>query len=112
MTLKPGAAGLTRREWEIAELVHEGLASHEIGARLHISPRTVQAHVQNVYSKLHIRNRIELSQWMSGQKTAPMVVPDDVALVRDIVATWMLRLPVEERPAAVLRLVQHLTQSG
>ena len=55
------AALLTRREREIAVLVASGLSNREIGARLFISKRTVDAHVEHIFGKLDISSRIQLT---------------------------------------------------
>jgi non-specific serine/threonine protein kinase len=52
---------LTRREREIAVLVASGLSNREIGARLFISKRTVDAHVDHIFGKLEISSRIQLT---------------------------------------------------
>lgn len=52
---------LTRREREIAELVATGLSNREIGSRLFISKRTVDAHVDHIFGKLEISSRIQLT---------------------------------------------------
>lgn len=51
--------GLSRRELEILELLSEGLANKEIGARLGISPETVRTHLGHIYEKLHVQGRTE-----------------------------------------------------
>lgn len=51
---------LTPREREIASLAAQGLSSNEIAARLFLSPRTVNNHLQSTYAKLGIRGRHEL----------------------------------------------------
>jgi DNA-binding CsgD family transcriptional regulator len=51
---------LTAQEAQIAQLASEGLTNPEIGARLFLSPRTVEWHLRGVYSKLSIRSRKEL----------------------------------------------------
>ncbi len=53
---------LTNREREIAVLAAEGLTSKEIADRLFLSVRTVDNHLQNVYLKLGVKGRAELSQ--------------------------------------------------
>ena len=53
---------LTRREREIATLAAEGLASRDIADRLYLSVRTVDNHLQNVYSKLGVTSRAGLSK--------------------------------------------------
>lgn len=50
-------AGLTDREVEVLRLVAQGLPNREIAARLVISPRTAEHHVQHVYGKLGVSSR-------------------------------------------------------
>jgi DNA-binding NarL/FixJ family response regulator len=52
---------LTRRELEVLELVAEGLTNGEIGDRLVVSARTIQAHVRNLVEKTGTRNRTHLA---------------------------------------------------
>ena len=63
---KPTAAardeGLTAQEAHIARLAREGLSNPEIGTRLFISARTVQYHLGNIFAKLGIASRSQLSQ--------------------------------------------------
>ena len=58
----PEAAGLTRREREIALLAAGGSSSREIAARLVVSVRTVDNHLQNAYRKLGVTRRQDLPQ--------------------------------------------------
>ena len=51
---------LTAQERQIAELARDGLTNPQIGARLFLSPRTVEWHLRHVYSKLGIQHRREL----------------------------------------------------
>jgi DNA-binding CsgD family transcriptional regulator len=51
---------LTRREREIARLAADGASSKEIADRLFLSVRTVDNHLQNVYTKLGITSRAHL----------------------------------------------------
>lgn len=52
---------LTDREREITRLVASGLRNAEIGKRLFISEVTVKTHLNNVFQKLGIRDRVELT---------------------------------------------------
>ena len=52
---------LTLTERHIAELAVSGLRNHEIATRLFLSPKTVEANLSRVYSKLGIRSRAELA---------------------------------------------------
>ena len=53
---------LTPREKEILQLMSEGLPNKTIASRLSISERTVTTHVANIYSKLHVNNRVSAIQ--------------------------------------------------
>ena len=63
--LGPGAAGrfrsgnLTRRQWEILQLVAQGQTNAEIARALVLSPRTVEMHVANILATLDSRSRAE-----------------------------------------------------
>jgi DNA-binding CsgD family transcriptional regulator len=62
---------LTAQERQIAALARQGLSNAEIGARLFLSPRTVEWHLHNVFGKLGIRSRRELADVM-GSSASPL----------------------------------------
>jgi DNA-binding NarL/FixJ family response regulator len=49
--------GLTEREREILELTVEGLIKKEIADKLSLSYHTVDTHLRNIYTKLHVHTR-------------------------------------------------------
>jgi DNA-binding CsgD family transcriptional regulator len=51
---------LTAQEAQIVRLVREGLSNSEVGARLFLSPRTVEWHLRRIFSKLQITSRKQL----------------------------------------------------
>lgn len=53
---------LTPREQEILQRMSEGLPNKAIASKLSISERTVTTHVANIYSKLHVNNRVSAIQ--------------------------------------------------
>lgn len=50
---------LSKREVEVLEQLSHGLNYNEIGQNLFISPATVRKHIENIYRKLHVRNKLE-----------------------------------------------------
>jgi DNA-binding CsgD family transcriptional regulator len=55
--------GLTTQQLQIARLAAEGATNKEIAARLSLSPRTIDHHLRNVFTRLGIRSRVELSRF-------------------------------------------------
>lgn len=49
--------GLTSREQRILELMTEGLLKKEIAEKLDLSYHTVDTHLRNIYTKLHVHTR-------------------------------------------------------
>lgn len=55
----PEAAALTKRETEILEHLSKGLSYDQIADNLIISPGTVRKHIENIYRKLQVTNKVE-----------------------------------------------------
>lgn len=53
---------LSARERQISELLAQGLSAPEIGQRLNLSPRTVEAHRARIFDKLAIRSVAQLTR--------------------------------------------------
>jgi DNA-binding NarL/FixJ family response regulator len=60
LATEDGAGGLSKRERAVGELLLDGLTHKEIGAKLYISPKTVEQHVARIRQKLPASNRAEL----------------------------------------------------
>ncbi|QFZ19319.1 helix-turn-helix domain-containing protein [Saccharothrix syringae] len=64
----PGAPGtdrsaeLTPQQVRIARLVAEGATNREVAARLFLSHRTVEHHLRNIFARLGVRSRVELTR--------------------------------------------------
>jgi pimeloyl-ACP methyl ester carboxylesterase/DNA-binding CsgD family transcriptional regulator len=59
---------LTDREFEVAELVTDGLTNHAVARRLSVAPRTVETHVENIRRKLQVSSRAQIAAWVTEQR--------------------------------------------
>jgi predicted ATPase/DNA-binding CsgD family transcriptional regulator len=57
---------LTSREHEIALLVAAGLSNRDVAHRLMISKRTVDAHIEHIFTKLGVSSRVQLATWLQS----------------------------------------------
>jgi predicted ATPase/DNA-binding CsgD family transcriptional regulator len=62
-------AMLSPREWEVVELVADGLENQEIARLLFISERTVDTHMSRIRRKLGTTTRTQLAVWGAGQRS-------------------------------------------
>jgi DNA-binding NarL/FixJ family response regulator len=51
---------LTPREYEIAELICQGMRNGSIAKKLRIKPGTVKTHIRNIYRKVQVKSRIAM----------------------------------------------------
>ena len=51
--------GISDREYEILQMIDQGLSNHEIGEKLFISESTIKTHVSNLLVKLNAKRRTE-----------------------------------------------------
>lgn len=53
-------ASLSRRENNVVDLLMQGMSNKQIALSLGVSERTVEFHLNNIYTKLHVASRVEL----------------------------------------------------
>lgn len=58
---------LTSREWEIMELLREGLSTEDVATRLFVAPGTVRVHVSSVLKKLRVPDRASAIRVLGGE---------------------------------------------
>ncbi|MFD6859215.1 LuxR C-terminal-related transcriptional regulator [Rhodococcus sp. NPDC060090] len=57
---------LTKREFEIARLVADGMSNRAVADKLVISPRTVDGHVERILAKLGVTSRTRIATWVTA----------------------------------------------
>lgn len=70
LSVRPAIATLSRRELEIGELASRGRSAKDIAELLHLSARTVNNHLQRIYTKLGINSRRQLTEFLSERSGA------------------------------------------
>lgn len=58
---------ISNREREIIELILDGMSNADIEKALFISPHTVKNHIYNIYQKLGVKNRVQISNLIRDQ---------------------------------------------
>ena len=58
---------LTPQELQVSLAAADGLTNKEIGARLFLSPKTVEFHLSRTYRKLDVSSRVELARLLASQ---------------------------------------------
>jgi DNA-binding CsgD family transcriptional regulator/sugar lactone lactonase YvrE len=91
------ATSLTRREREVAILVAQGLTNREIAARLFISERTAESHVEQIRGKLGFRSRTQIAAWVTAG------LPVEIAPVSSVPAAVRAEAPPRGRARPRLR---------
>ena len=51
--------GISKREWDVLQLMSEGLSNQEIAARLFVSLNTIKTHSSNLFEKLDVKRRTQ-----------------------------------------------------
>jgi two-component system nitrate/nitrite response regulator NarL len=67
IALRDGPVELTVREWDVAELLRDGLNTAEIAGRLGVSPITVRRHMASVLKKLGVPDRQAAVRALNGR---------------------------------------------
>jgi DNA-binding CsgD family transcriptional regulator len=67
----PAKLALTAQQERIARLVTEGATNREVAQELRLSPRTVDHHLRNVFTRLGVRSRTELARVISRDHPTP-----------------------------------------
>ncbi len=61
-------ARLTPRQWQVVELVVEGYTNRRIAARLGISTRTAETHLDEIRNRLGVGTRAQIAAWAAAQR--------------------------------------------
>lgn len=62
-----GRAELTRREWDVAQLIAAGESTGAIASRLYVSPVTVRRHLSEIVRKLGVADRAAAIELLAGE---------------------------------------------
>jgi DNA-binding CsgD family transcriptional regulator len=65
---------LTPQEQQIVRFVSTGATNREVGAKLFLSPRTIQYHLHNIYLNLGVGSRGQLAALLEAETSYPLTV--------------------------------------
>jgi DNA-binding NarL/FixJ family response regulator len=69
---KSAVENLTDREFEVFQLIGQGMGTKDLAAQLHVSPKTIEVHRANIKGKLRVKNMAELIRhavrWVESEK--------------------------------------------
>ncbi|GAC1474723.1 MAG: hypothetical protein PVSMB3_12460 [Candidatus Dormibacteraceae bacterium] len=64
---------LTRRRLEVARLIAAGLSNRQIAARLFLSERTIEWHIDQILKRLRMTSRAQIAAWIGREDTTPEI---------------------------------------
>ena len=83
----PGWTDLTDTQRTVAELVVDGLTNRGVGAKLFLSPHTVDFHLRQIYRRLGVRSRVELARLAGPPRAKALPGPAALPIVAQPGAT-------------------------
>jgi DNA-binding NarL/FixJ family response regulator len=72
---EPKTDALTPQELQVALAVSRGATNREAAASLFLSPKTIEKHLGNVYTKLGLRSRTELAAVFTSARAGQLLSP-------------------------------------
>lgn len=58
---EPNWCDLSRRELQVLRLIADGHSQPDVALLLHISPRTVEAHMNHIFDKVGLRTTVQVA---------------------------------------------------
>ncbi len=74
-------SGISKREYEVLELMAKGLSNQEIADKLFVSLNTVKTHTSNLFIKLEVKRRTQAIQKAKGMQPDSLVLSDDLSRI-------------------------------
>jgi DNA-binding NarL/FixJ family response regulator len=65
---------LTAREWEVLQLLAQGLSNKAIAQALVITPNTVKRHLKSIFAKLDVHTRAAAAAWATQRQSRPQAI--------------------------------------